>query len=67
MPLMRQVPIKNGVFKKDHQRLKKLSDDIKEVCALKESAISDQNFEEAAEARDKEKKLRAKRERVLEN
>ena len=35
-------------------------------CALKESAISDQNFEEAAEARDKEKKLRAKRERVLE-
>jgi ATP-dependent Clp protease ATP-binding subunit ClpC len=43
-----------------------LSDEIKEVCALKESAISDQNFEEAAEARDKEKKLRAKRERVLE-
>ena len=33
---------------------------------LKESAISDQNFEEAADARDKEKKLRAKRERVLE-
>ena len=28
-----------------------LSDEIKEVCALKESAISDQNFEEAAEAR----------------
>jgi len=47
--------------------IEKLSDDIKEVCALKESAISDQNFEEAAEARDKEKKLRAKRERVLEN
>ena len=43
-----------------------LSDEIKEVCALKESAISDQNFEEAADARDKEKKLRAKRERVLE-
>ena len=37
--------------------IEKLSDEIKEVCALKESAISDQNFEEAAEARDKEKKL----------
>ena len=47
--------------------IEKLSDEIKEVCALKESAISDQNFEEAAEARDKEKKLRAKRDRVLEN
>ena len=47
--------------------IEKLSDQIKEVCALKESAISDQNFEDAAEARDKEKKLRAKRERVLEN
>lgn len=47
--------------------IEKLSDEIKEVCTLKESAISDQKFEEAAEARDKEKKLRAKRERVLEN
>ena len=46
--------------------IEQLSDEIKEICALKESAISDQNFEEAAEARDKEKKLRAKRERVLE-
>ena len=46
--------------------IENLSDEIKEICALKESAISDQNFEEAAEARDKEKKLRAKRERVLE-
>jgi ATP-dependent Clp protease ATP-binding subunit ClpC len=44
-----------------------LSDEIKEICAAKESAISDQNFEEAAEARDNEKKLRAKRERVLES
>ena len=43
-----------------------LSEEIKEVCSLKESAISDQNFEEAAEARDREKKLRAKRDRVLE-
>ncbi|MEK9772380.1 MAG: ATP-dependent Clp protease ATP-binding subunit [Opitutae bacterium] len=49
------------------QEIEDLSDEIKEVCALKESAISDQNFEEAAEARDKEKKLRAKRERVLES
>lgn len=48
------------------QEIEDLSEEIKEVCALKESAISDQNFEEAAEARDKEKKLRAKRERVLE-
>jgi ATP-dependent Clp protease ATP-binding subunit ClpC len=46
--------------------IENLSDEIKEICAAKESAISDQNFEEAAEARDKEKKLRAKRERVLE-
>ena len=47
--------------------IENLSDEIKEICATKESAISDQNFEDAAEARDKEKKLRAKRERVLEN
>ena len=49
--------------------IEKLSDEIKEVCALKESAISDQNFEEGiAEARDKEeKKLRSKRKRVLES
>ena len=49
------------------QEIEDLSDEIKEVCALKESAISDQNFEDAAQARDKEKKLRAKRERVLES
>ena len=47
--------------------IEELSDEIKDVCTLKESAISDQKFEEAAEARDKEKKLRAKRERVLES
>ena len=46
--------------------IEKLSEEIKDVCTLKETAISEQNFEEAAEARDKEKKLRAKRERVLE-
>jgi ATP-dependent Clp protease ATP-binding subunit ClpC len=44
-----------------------LSDEIKEVCSAKEQAISEQNFEEAAESRDKEKKLRTKRERVLED
>ena len=49
------------------QEIEDLSDEIKEICASKESAISDQNFEDAAEARDKEKKLRAKRERVLES
>ena len=48
------------------QEIEDLSEEIKNICALKETAISDQNFEEAAEARDKEKKLRAKRERVLE-
>ena len=37
------------------QEIEDLSDEIKEVCALKESAISDQNFEDAAEAKDKEK------------
>ncbi|MDC0156228.1 ATP-dependent Clp protease ATP-binding subunit [Verrucomicrobia bacterium] len=47
--------------------IEELSEEIKEVCSLKETAISDQKFEEAAEARDKEKKLRAKRERVLES
>jgi len=47
--------------------IEELSAEIKEVCSLKETAISDQKFEEAAEARDKEKKLRAKRERVLES
>ena len=49
------------------QEIEDLSDEIKEICASKESAISDQTFEDAAEARDKEKKLRAKRERVLES
>ena len=47
--------------------IEELSDEIKEVCSAKEQAISEQNFEEAAESRDKEKKLRTKRERVLED
>jgi ATP-dependent Clp protease ATP-binding subunit ClpC len=47
--------------------IEELSDEIKEVCSDKEQAISEQNFEKAAESRDKEKKLRTKRERVLED
>ncbi|SVC16138.1 uncharacterized protein METZ01_LOCUS268992, partial [marine metagenome] len=47
--------------------IEELSDEIKEVCSAKEQAISEQNFEKAAESRDKEKKLRTKRERVLED
>ena len=35
--------------------IEKLSEEIKDICTLKETAISEQNFEEAAEARDKEK------------
>ncbi len=44
-----------------------LNDRIKEVCAAKEKAISEQNFEEAAKARDQEKKLRAERDQILED
>ena len=47
--------------------IEELSDEIKDVCSAKEQAISEQNFEKAAESRDKEKKLRTKRERVLED
>src|SRR5690606_15765736 len=47
--------------------IEELSAEIDEVCAKKEEAISKQHFEEAAEFRDKEKQLRAKREQVLEN
>jgi ATP-dependent Clp protease ATP-binding subunit ClpC len=47
--------------------IEELSDEIKEVCSAKEQAISEQNFEKAAESRDQEKKLRTKRERVLED
>jgi ATP-dependent Clp protease ATP-binding subunit ClpC len=47
--------------------IEELSDEIKDVCSAKEQAISEQNFEKAAESRDKEKKLRSKRERVLED
>jgi ATP-dependent Clp protease ATP-binding subunit ClpC len=44
-----------------------LSDRIKEVCAAKETAISEQNFEEAAKTRDQEKKLRAERDQTIED
>lgn len=47
--------------------IEELSDEIKVVCSAKEQAISEQNFEKAAESRDQEKKLRTKRERVLED
>lgn len=43
-----------------------VSKQIDEVCQQKEDSISNQKFEEAAKFRDKEKKLRAKREKLLE-
>ncbi|SVE02103.1 uncharacterized protein METZ01_LOCUS454957, partial [marine metagenome] len=39
--------------------VEELSAEIKEVCTAKEQAIAEQNFEEAADSRDKEKKLRS--------
>ena len=47
--------------------IEQLSDEIKEVCALKESAISDQNFEEAAEARAKRRNYEPKGNGYLRN
>src|SRR5471032_3406267 len=41
-----------------------LSKEIDEVCALKEKAISEQHFEEAAKFRDQEKQLRTKQEQI---
>jgi len=41
-----------------------LTKEIDEVCALKEKAISEQHFEEAAKFRDQEKQLRTKQELV---
>jgi ATP-dependent Clp protease ATP-binding subunit ClpC len=41
-----------------------LSKEIDEVCALKEKAISEQHFEEAAKFRDQEKRLREKQEQI---
>lgn len=42
-----------------------LSKEIESVCALKEKAISDQHFEEAAKYRDHEKQLRARHEEII--
>lgn len=44
----------------------KLNKEIEEVCAQKEAAIKNQSFEEAASFRDKEKKLKNKKESILE-
>ncbi|MBS0632248.1 MAG: ATP-dependent Clp protease ATP-binding subunit [Verrucomicrobia bacterium] len=43
-----------------------LSKEIEQVCALKEKAISEQHFEEAARHRDQEKQLRARQEQITE-
>ena len=43
-----------------------LTKEIETVCALKEKAISEQHFEEAAKFRDQEKQLRAKQEQITE-
>ena len=42
-----------------------LGKEIESVCALKEKAISEQHFEEAAKYRDQEKQLRAKHEEII--
>jgi ATP-dependent Clp protease ATP-binding subunit ClpC len=43
-----------------------LTREIESVCALKEKAISEQHFEEAAKYRDQEKQLRARQEQITE-
>ena len=48
------------------QEIEDLSDEIKEICALKESAISNQNFEEVQKLGIKRKNA-CKRKRVLES
>ena len=47
--------------------IEELSKRIEEVCAQKEEAISQQNFEDAASYRDEEKRLRQQREEELES
>ncbi len=44
--------------------IESLTKEIESVCALKEKAISEQHFEEAARYRDQEKQLRAKQEQI---
>src|SRR5271166_224699 len=46
--------------------VREIEKEIEEVCALKEKAISEQHFEEAAKFRDREKQLRAKQEQATE-
>ncbi|MBS0662371.1 MAG: ATP-dependent Clp protease ATP-binding subunit [Verrucomicrobia bacterium] len=43
-----------------------MTKEIEAVCALKEKAIAEQHFEEAAKFRDQEKQLRARQEQVTE-
>ncbi|MDR2735712.1 MAG: ATP-dependent Clp protease ATP-binding subunit [Puniceicoccales bacterium] len=47
-------------------KIEKLSKKVEEVCGLKERAISEQKFEDAARFRDEEKKLKEERDLVLE-
>ena len=42
-----------------------LTKEIESVCAMKEKAISEQHFEEAAKHRDQEKQLRARHEEIV--
>ncbi|MEL0119986.1 MAG: ATP-dependent Clp protease ATP-binding subunit, partial [Opitutae bacterium] len=46
--------------------IEEISKEIEEICALKDEAISKQDFEEAAKHRDNEKQLRTKRDETLE-
>ena len=47
--------------------IESLSEEVDDICAKKEDAISKQHFEEAAKFRDREKQLRARREEILED
>ncbi len=46
--------------------IEELAKEIEGICALKEKAIAEQHFEEAAKFRDQEKQLRTKQEQVTE-
>ncbi len=46
--------------------VEQMAQEIEDVCTKKEEAIGEQHFEEAAKYRDREKQLRAERDRVLE-
>lgn len=47
--------------------LEELAAEVERVCARKEAAIAEQNFEEAAQCRDNEKQLRRQKEEKLEH